>query len=99
MDLNAWGRSDGKIEKQFRFLCVLDQENNRPLFYRLLPGNILDVNTLQTTIAELKAMGVINSVVLIDAGYFSETNIKHIRKKLIFYLACLPVEKYIMNLF
>lgn len=38
--LNEWGYADGKIEKQFRFLCVIDQENKTPLFYRLLPGNI-----------------------------------------------------------
>ena len=72
VDFNAWGHSDGKIEKQFRFLCVLNQENKTPLFYRLLPGNIVDVNTLQTTITELKSMGVNNSFVLIDAGSFSD---------------------------
>ena len=75
IDFNAWGHSDGKIEKQFRLLCVIDQINKNPLFYRLLPGNITDVSTLQATISELKAMGVYNSFFLMDAGYFSEQNI------------------------
>src|SRR3989339_396218 len=50
-DFNAWGKSDGKIEKQFRFLCVVDQQTKTPLFYRFLPGNITDIITLQKTIA------------------------------------------------
>jgi hypothetical protein len=49
-DFNAWGKSDGKIEKQFRFLCVVDQLGKIPLFYRFLPGNITDIITLQKTI-------------------------------------------------
>ena len=61
IDFNAWGKSDGKIEKQFRFLCVVDQVSKMPLFYRFLPGNITDVSSLQKTIAELKEMGVENS--------------------------------------
>ena len=90
IDFNAWGRSDGKIEKQFRLLCVVDQVSKTPLFYRFLPGNITDVSTLQTTILELKAMGVNNSFVLIDAGYFSESNISDLYKRKIDFLTRLP---------
>lgn len=97
IDFNAWGHADGKIEKQFRFLCVLDQETKAPLFYRLLPGNIVDVNTLQTTINELKAMGVNNSFVLIDAGYFSESNINELYKQKINFLSRMPAGRKIYN--
>jgi transposase len=72
---NAWGYSDSHIEKQFRFLCVIDQEQKIPLFYRYLPGNLSDISTLKNTIAELQNMGVKNNFVLIDAGYFSQENI------------------------
>jgi hypothetical protein len=50
IDYNAWGCSDGKIEKQFKLLCAVDQLKKTPLFYRFLPGNLTDVSTLQTTI-------------------------------------------------
>jgi hypothetical protein len=66
---NAWGPSDGAIEKQFRFLCVVDQHSKLPLFYRYLPGNLTEVSSLQKTIAELSKLGVKNNFVLIDAGY------------------------------
>ena len=97
IDFNAWGHADGKIEKQFRFLCVLDQKTKAPLFYRLLPGNIVDVNTLQTTITELKAMGVNNSFVLIDAGYFSERNINELCAQKIDFLSRMPAGRKIYN--
>ena len=90
IDYNEWGRSDGKIEKQFRLICVIDQLNKTPLFYRLLPGNIIDVSTLQTTILELKSMGVESSYILMDAGYFSESNLCDLFKKQINFLTRMP---------
>src|SRR3990167_3144314 len=95
IDFNAWGKSDGKIEKQFRFLCVVDQVSKMPLFYRFLPGNITDVSSLQKTIAELKEMGVENSFILIDAGYFSESNINELFDQKINFLTRLPAGRKI----
>lgn len=71
---NNWGHNDNGMSKQLRMLCVVDQENGQPLFYRALPGNILDMSTLQNTLAELKQMELSCSFVLLDAGYFSEDN-------------------------
>jgi len=92
---NAWGHSDTGIEKQFRFLCVLDQISKMPLFYRFLPGNITDISTLETTISELKKLGVKNSFVLLDAGYFSEKNITELRDKKIDFLIRIPSSRKI----
>lgn len=89
-DFNAWGYSDGAIEKQFRLLCVIDKETKVPLFYRYLPGNLADVSTLQHTIFELSLMGVKSSFALIDAGYFSEDNICDLYDKKIHFLSRLP---------
>ena len=97
IDFNAWGHSDGKIDKQFRLICVIDQINKTPLFYRLLPGNITDVTTLQTTIIELKAMGVHNSFVLMDAGYFSESNILDLFDRKIDFITRMPGGRKIYN--
>ena len=97
IDFNAWGKADGKIDKQFRLLCVIDQINKTPLFYRFLPGNITDVTTLQTTIIELKAMGVENSFILIDAGYYSESNILDLYERKIDFLTRLPGGRKIYN--
>lgn len=90
IDFNAWGRSDGKIEKQFRLLCVVDQLKKIPLFYRFLPGNLTDISTLQTTILELESMGVKHGFTLLDAGYFSESNLCDLYKRNIDFLIRMP---------
>jgi transposase len=92
-EFNAWGHCDGGIEKQVRLLCVLDHATKIPLYYRYLPGNIVDVSTLQTTIAELQAIGVESSFVLIDAGYFSKTNVQELYKNKINFMSRLPASR------
>lgn len=74
ISFNSWGHNDNGMSKQLRMLCVVDQENGQPLFYRAVPGNILDMSTLQNTLTELKEMELSCSFVLLDAGYFSEDN-------------------------
>ena len=87
---NAWGRNEHGIEKQFKFHCVIDQDKQKPLFYRYTPGNIADVSTLNNTIEELKALGVQYKFALLDAGYCSEKNIKLLKDNNIDFLMRLP---------
>ena len=95
IDFNSWGRSDGKIEKQFKLLCVVDQLKKTPLFYRFLPGSLTDVTTLQTTILELESMGIKHSFTLLDAGYFSESNMSDLYKRKIGFLIRMPAGRKI----
>jgi len=87
---NAWGYNDGSIDKQIRFLFVIDKNSSLPLFFRYLPGNIVDVSSLCVTVEELKRFGVENSFVLIDSGFFSEDNIKDLYTEKIDFLTRLP---------
>jgi len=84
--LNSWGHNDNGMSKQLRMLCVVDQENGQPLFYRAVPGNVLDLSTLQNTLAELEQMELSCSFVLLDAGYFSEDNTNKLYEKNIHFL-------------
>jgi transposase len=92
-DFNAWGHSENGIERQFRFHCVVDLETKSPMYYRSIPGNITDVSTLETTISELKAMGVESSYALLDAGFFSETNIQFLYQREIDFLIRIPLSR------
>ncbi len=92
---NAWGYDDGGIGKQLRMLCVLDGKTKLPLFYRYLPGNMLDISTLQATVAELSLMGVKISCALLDAGYFSETNVNELYEQKINFLTRMPKSRTI----
>ncbi len=53
---NTWGYNDGGIDKQIRFLFVIDKKSSLPLYFRYLPGNIVDVSSLTTTIEELEKL-------------------------------------------
>ncbi len=74
--LTAWGRSGEEIDKQIRFLLVVDKENEMPLFFRHYAGDIVDVKTLKNTLMELQQYGIQQTFVYFDAGYFSEGNIE-----------------------
>jgi transposase len=87
---STWGYSDGEIEKQIKFLFVVDKNSSLPLYFRYLPGNIVDVSSLNTTVEELKMFGIKSSFVLIDAGFFSEDNIKELYTEEIDFLTRLP---------
>ncbi|MEW6040966.1 MAG: transposase, partial [Elusimicrobiota bacterium] len=90
LTFDAWGYNDGSIEKQIRFLFVVDKKNSLPLVFRYLPGNVVDVSSLNVTIEELKRLGIKHSFVIIDAGFFSEDNIKELYKEKIDFLTRLP---------
>jgi transposase len=96
---SEWGHADSSIEKQFRFLCVIEQKTKTPLFYRFLPGNIVDISSLKTTIDELKLMRVKNKFILLDAGYYSEENILELYENSIDFLIRLPSQRSLYKAF
>lgn len=95
MPMTAWGLSGEEIDKQIRFLLVVDKESSNPLYFRALPGNIVDVSTLKNTIMELRKYDVKNSFVYLDAGFFSEDNIKDMYGNEINFITRLPAERII----
>jgi hypothetical protein len=74
--LSQFGNHGGESEQETRLILVIDQQTGRPLYFRLVAGNIVDVSTLTTTIAEFKKLGVNSAFALLDGGYYSEDNIK-----------------------
>lgn len=88
--LTTWGRSGEEIDKQIRFLLVVDKENSMPLLFRSLPGNIIDVSSLKNTIKELAQYGLKDYFIYHDAGFFSEENIKEYYSNNINFLTRLP---------
>ncbi len=90
MPLTAWGLHGEEIDKQIRFLLVVDRDSSLPIYFRILPGNIVDVSSLINTREELAQYGVKNSFVCTDAGFFSEDNIKDMYKNNVDFLMRLP---------
>lgn len=88
--LSQWGRSSEEIDIQIRFLLAVDKKTGEPLFFRYVPGSIVDVSTLVTTLAELKELGVSENYVFFDAGFVSEENVNALYNQHVDFLTRLP---------
>jgi hypothetical protein len=76
MAVTDWGHHNGGIEYETRLILAVERESKRPLYYRYVAGNIGDVSTLANTIAEMKKSGISATSALVDAGYYSESNLR-----------------------
>lgn len=91
--LTQWGLNGEEIDKQIKFLLVVDKKTSNPLYFKYYQGNIVDVSTLQRTLMELKHFGVEESYVFVDAGFFSEENIQDLYRNKINFLTRFPAER------
>ena len=78
--LTAINNHNGVISNETRLILAIDRITGMPLLYRYNAGNIVDVTTLKSTILELEAYGVNVDFSILDAGYYSEKNIKALYK-------------------
>jgi len=74
--LTAISNHNGIISNESRLILVLERTSKLPIYFRYVAGNIVDVSTLQTTIAEIREYGIDVHHAVVDAGYYSEKNIK-----------------------
>lgn len=88
--VSKFGYHGGSTEQETCLVMVVDQKTRTPLYFRYVAGNIVDVSTLQNTIAELLKMGVKSTFALLDAGYYSEANIKNLYSGGIDFLTRMP---------
>lgn len=72
--LTAVSNHNGKISNEVRLIYVVQQGSNLPLYFRYIPGNVIDVSTLTKTILELKTLGINTKFAILDAGYLTEQN-------------------------
>ena len=84
--LSAINNHNGVISNESRLILVLERESKLPIYFRYVAGNIVDVTTLQTTIAEMKEFGIAVNHAIVDAGYYSEKNIRGLRKEKVSFL-------------
>jgi Transposase len=85
--LTAVSNHNGKISNETRLIYVVQQGTNMPLFFRYVPGNVVDVSTLTKTIAELKAHSINTKFAIVDAGYLTDEGIRKFNEEGISYLS------------
>ena len=72
---------ENEILDQMNLLMVFDQDCDVPVFYRKLRGNIGDVSTVDSTLLDLKGVGIKDVSLVLDRGFYSEDNVVHLMKK------------------
>ena len=74
LQLTGLNNHNGQISLEVRLIYVVQQSTGLPLYYRCVPGNVIDTSTLKRTIAELKAIHINTKFALLDAGYYNGVN-------------------------
>lgn len=76
--LTAISNHNGEINNEVRLIYVVQQNTGLPIYFRYCPGNVIDVTTLIRCVAELKEQGVNTKFAILDAGYYSDDNVKEL---------------------
>jgi len=63
----------GSVAVQTRLVFILDKKSGLPVWFHIIPGNVLDVNTIRTVIGDIAdTLGIIIDDLVLDAGYVSK---------------------------
>jgi transposase len=76
--LTAVSNHNGEINNEVRLIYVIQQKTGLPLYFRYCPGNVIDTMTLIRCIEELKAQGINVKFAILDAGYYTDENIREL---------------------
>jgi len=76
MDMLEFGynRDSGGLP-QLNLSIVAHRDLGIPLWFDVYPGSVVDVSTLKNTVRTLAAFGLSRSTLIMDRGFFSETNL------------------------
>ena len=55
---------------------LLQRDTGYPLFFRVTPGNVIDLSTLTRSVNELYMKGINTDLIIVDAGYLTKDNIE-----------------------
>lgn len=105
--LTAVSNHNGEVSEEIRLIYVVHQHTRLPIYFRYVPGNVIDSTTLVATIEELRTLGVNIDLALVDAGYTSQECLGLFFEHRIHFLSRCPtnrtifkeaVDKYLDNL-
>lgn len=69
MGLTETSNHNGDVSIELRLIMIVQLGTGLPLFFRVVPGNVVDAVTLMNTLNELRLLGVNTTFAVVDAGY------------------------------
>ena len=88
--INAFGYASGSIEQNITCLMLVDKHTNLPIYFRAIGGDIADISTIKTTVAEIKKLGLKTDSAILDAGFCSKENLQFMCTEKINFITRLP---------
>jgi transposase len=83
---------------QINLALVFGEESKLPFYYRKLAGNITDVMTVKVLLADLKNLGLEKVKLVMDRGFYSESNINGLMKEHLKFLVAVKMSlKYVRS--
>lgn len=63
----------GSSDTMTRLVLVLDEASGLPVWYDIIPGNVLDINTIMNVVNDVAdSLGIVIDSLVLDAGYVSK---------------------------
>lgn len=63
----------GSSDTMIRLVLVLDEKSGLPVWYDIIPGNVLDINTVMNVVNDVAdSLGIFIDSLVLDAGYISK---------------------------
>jgi hypothetical protein len=90
MPITAPCSHGGPATNQIRLIYVVDYRLGLPIYFRYVPGNIVDKTTLIPTINTLKSYNIDIKMLIMDAGYYSKDNIEEMLSQEIPFILRIP---------
>ena len=76
IDFIEWGYNRDKEKlPQINMGLVCSEDSELPIYYKIYPGSISDVSTLENCLKYLKTHNIDNSILILDRGFCSKKNI------------------------
>lgn len=95
LGINAQGYNPShSYDKQVRLMYLFSAQLKKPVYYRLINGNITDLKSMKLCIEEMKVRDVIY---IADKGFFSKENITMLDKEKLQYLIPLHRNNKLIN--
>ncbi|MDR2198096.1 MAG: transposase [Deltaproteobacteria bacterium] len=91
--LTATNCHNGKVSREIRLAYVVDKNTKLPIFFQFISGNIIDNTTLIRIINTLQAYSISIDLIIMDAGYHTEENLKQLLEHNINFITRMPINR------
>ena len=78
--ITRYSRHENDVNIEFRVIVVIQKSTGLPIYYDIIPGNIVDISTIHNVIRKLGLMGCKIHYIIGDAGY----NCPSVMERLVF---------------